>query len=75
MPWQPPVWNNALPLRRQLPEGDWRVAIEEIVAKHGLAPCELEPYARGETIVWRAGHHVVKMTAPQFAYQIAAVGT
>jgi hygromycin-B 7''-O-kinase len=40
--------------------------------KHGLATSELEPYARGETVVWRAGEHVVKLTAPDCHYQIEA---
>ena len=53
-------------------ESGWRAAIEQIAKEHDLLPCELEPYAKGETIVWRAGQYVIKLTIPHCAYQIEA---
>jgi hygromycin-B 7''-O-kinase len=72
MPWMPPAMSGEVPLRARLAENAWRVAIQEIAQKHGLWPCALEPYDRGETIVWRAGEHVIKVTIPQCSYQIEA---
>jgi hygromycin-B 7''-O-kinase len=72
MTWVPPVRQEGVPLRAHGSHDDWRVPIELIARKHGLLPCELEPYARGETIVWRAGSHVIKLTIPECSYQIVA---
>jgi hypothetical protein len=58
MPWTPPTppaLSGEVPLRARLAEDAWRVAIQEIAQKHGLWSCALEPYERGETIVWRVG--------------------
>ena len=46
--------------------------IEQIAEKHALLPCELEPYVMGETIVWRAGKQVIKLTTSECAFQIEA---
>ena len=59
-------------MREHLTEDGWRVAVTEIARAHGLWPCELEPYVKGETIVWRAGEHVIKLTLPACQYQIDA---
>jgi hygromycin-B 7''-O-kinase len=59
-------------LRARLPQAGWQAAVELIARRHGLWPCELVPYELGETIVWRAGNHVVKLTIPQCQYQIDA---
>jgi len=67
----PPADDPAVPLRQRNAPG-WRIPIELIARKHGLFPCDLEPYEKGETIVWRAGDHVIKLTLPQCAYQIEA---
>lgn len=72
MVWTPPPLDNSLTLRRHLPDDGWRIAIEHIARRHGLVPCEFEPYAMGESIVWRAGEYVIKLTIPQCAYQIVA---
>jgi hygromycin-B 7''-O-kinase len=50
----------------------WRAAIEIIAERHGLGSSELAPCEQGEAIVWQAGNHVIKLTAPPCAYQIEA---
>lgn len=72
MPWQPPTLVPDVPLRQLLSQEAWATPIELIARRHGLWPCELAPYERGETIVWRAGSHVIKLTLPQCQYQIDA---
>lgn len=72
MPWKPPKTNPNVPLRKHLTEEGWRVAIAQIAQKHSLLPCELSPCASGETIVWRAGEYVIKLTTPECTYQIDA---
>jgi hygromycin-B 7''-O-kinase len=72
MTWIPPVRDSNASLRSLCPGGGWRAPIEAIARKHGLWPCELEPYAQGDAIVWRAGAYVVKLTVPECTYQIDA---
>jgi len=72
MTWVPPLRKADVPLRAHGSSDDWREPIEIIARKHGLWPCELEPFERGETIVWRAGNHVIKLTIPECQYQIDA---
>jgi hygromycin-B 7''-O-kinase len=43
-----------------------------IAKAHGLWPCELVPYQRGEAIVWSAGDRVIKLTVPECLDQIDA---
>ena len=72
MTWTPPIRNDSAPLRARLPEAGWRAGMIVIAERHRLDTSELEPYQRGETIVWRAGERVIKLTHPDFAFQIAA---
>ena len=72
MRWSPPTLHHDRPLREEAPESVWRFAMTHIAGRHGLWPCELEPYARGETVVWSAGEHVIKLTTPPCQYQIDA---
>jgi hygromycin-B 7''-O-kinase len=72
MTWVPPVKRGDVPLRAHGSQDDWREPIEIIARQHGLWPCELTPFERGETIVWRAGEHVIKLTIPECKYQIEA---
>lgn len=72
MHWTPPIVRPGLGLRAHLPEAGWRDAVVQIAERHGLGRRKLEPYPRGETIVWRADEHVIKLTAPRCAYQIEA---
>jgi len=72
MSFVPPAPVPGLAPRRYLPESEFRGAVAEIAARHGLFPCELEPYAKGESVVWRAGDHVIKVTVPACSYQIDA---
>jgi hygromycin-B 7''-O-kinase len=70
--WSPPTLHHDRPLREEVPEDVWRFAMTHIAKAHELWPCELEPYARGETIVWSAGERVIKLTIPACRYQIDA---
>jgi len=70
--WTPPANDRRVPFRQRATAGEWRAAIELVARRHGLFPCELEPYEKGETVVWRAGEHVIKLTSPECAYQIEA---
>jgi hygromycin-B 7''-O-kinase len=72
MSFTPPSGSDHLPLRARLPEAGWREAALEIAGRHGLDTRVLQPFERGETIVWRVGEHVVKLTHPDCAFQIAA---
>ena len=70
--WQPPPDDPRLSLRQRNSEAGWRAAIACICERHGLDAHVLSPFAQGETIVWQAGGHVLKLTAPACAYQIEA---
>ncbi len=72
MRWSPPTLHHDRPLRDEAPENVWRFAMTHIAKQHDLWPCELEPYERGETVVWSAGEHVIKLTTPTCQYQIDA---
>jgi hygromycin-B 7''-O-kinase len=72
MRWSPPTLHHDRPLRDEAPESVWRFAMTHIANQHDLPTSELEPYAMGETVVWRAGEHVIKLTTPACRYQIDA---
>jgi hygromycin-B 7''-O-kinase len=70
MRWSPPTLQHDRPLRDEAPESVWRFAMTHIAKQHELWPCELEPYTRGETVVYSAGEYVIKLTVPSCRYQI-----
>jgi hygromycin-B 7''-O-kinase len=70
--WVPPELVPGKALRSLEPVGGWRTAIEHIARRHGHESADASAYERGETIVWRVGDHVVKLTKPACEYQIVA---
>jgi len=74
MSWSPPTLHHDRPLREEAPENVWRFAMTHIAKAHDLGPCELEPYATGEAIVWSVGEHVVKLTIPGCRDQLEVEG-
>jgi hygromycin-B 7''-O-kinase len=72
MPWTAPTHDPARPLRDHLPEEGWRAAAAQLAARHGLPTSDLTPFASGSDAVWALGPgHVLKLSAPTFAAEIA----
>lgn len=72
MSWQPPEHDRQTELRDHLSVEEWRVPIDLIAQRHDLDRRGLFPFATGSDIVWSAGAHVVKLTAPCWVDEIAA---
>ena len=72
MTWTPPQHDPQRELRDHLPASGWRDAVAAICARHGLGGAPLEPFPTGSDVVWSAGGHVVKLTAPLWADEIEA---
>lgn len=72
MIWTPPVYDPSRELRDTLPADAWRVPVELIARRHGLASDSLFPFPTGSDIVWSAGDRVIKLTAPKWATEIAS---
>lgn len=58
--------------RSLLPPDAWRALFARILASVGLPAHDLAPFATGSDVVWGTPTHVVKLTAPRWAAEIAA---
>lgn len=72
MGWAPPEHDHQRELRDHLSIEDWHVPIALIAARHDLDASNLFPFSTGSDIVWSAGAHVIKLTAPMWTSEIAA---
>lgn len=72
MTWRPPHHDPEVELRDTLSEDAWREPVGLIVARHNLDGSDLFPFPTGSDIVWSAGEHVVKLTAPRWEAEIRA---
>lgn len=72
MPWTAPPHDRARELREQLSPELQRAAVEAACEAAGLPAADLAPFPTGSDVVWAAGAHVVKLSAPCWADEIAA---